>query len=123
VTVAAGVAVAAVNPPHFRAFARTVGQLAKAGRLDAVTIARRADEVRHEPRSIPDAQAQALAGLVARRRLAALAGDAAVDRDSGSMDGHRAIARGSAEVWNVPWLAALHKLPTSPNASIRDHSA
>jgi transposase len=200
VTVAAGLAAAAlplavVNPAQIRAFARAVGRLAKTDRLDALIIARFADQVRPEPRPIADAQAQALAELVARRRqvvemigmesnrqrqarspkvlkgidrtlktlrtelaeldreiddqikgspawraaenlltsvpgigpitartliaelpepgridrrrLAALVGVAPVNRDSGAMRGHRAIAGGRAEVRNVLYMAAL----------------
>jgi transposase len=51
-----------------RAFARAVGRLAKTDRLDAEVIARFAEQVRPEPRPVPDEQAAALAELVSRRR-------------------------------------------------------
>jgi transposase len=49
-------------------FARATGRLAKTDRLDAAAIALFAERVRPEPRPVPDAAAQALAELVARRR-------------------------------------------------------
>jgi transposase len=64
----AGLPVAVVNPRQIRAYARAVGQLAKTDRLDAQIIARFAEAVRPEPRLVPDAQAQALGELIARRR-------------------------------------------------------
>jgi len=199
-TVAAGLAgaglpLAVVNPAQIRAFARAVGRLAKTDRLDAEIIARFADQVRPAPRPVADAQAQALAELVARRRqlvamigmesnrrrqargqkvlqgiertlatlraelaeldrelddqikgspawraadnlltsvpgigpitartliaelpelgrldrrrLAALVGVAPVNRDSGALRGHRAIAGGRTDVRNVLFMAAL----------------
>jgi transposase len=57
-----------VNPRQIRDFARATGRLAKTGRLDAAAIALFAERVRPEPRPLPDAAAQALAELVARRR-------------------------------------------------------
>jgi len=64
----AGLPVAVVNPRQIRDYARAVGQLAKTDRLDAQIIARFAEAVRPEPRPVPDAQAQALGELIARRR-------------------------------------------------------
>ena len=64
----AGLPVAVVNPRQIRDYARAVGQLAKTDRLDAQIIARFADAVRPEPRPVPDAQAQVLGELIARRR-------------------------------------------------------
>lgn len=46
-------------------------------------------------------------GRIDRRRLAALVGVAPVNRDSGAMRGHRAIAGGRTEVRNVLFMAAL----------------
>lgn len=54
---------AVINPRQIRDFARATGKLAKTDALDAAAIAHFA-----EPRPIPDAQAQALGELVARRR-------------------------------------------------------
>ena len=69
---AAGVRVAVVNPRQARDFAKAVGQLAKTddaqGAPDAALLARFAEAVRPEPRAVPDAEAQALKDLVARRR-------------------------------------------------------
>jgi transposase len=64
----AGLPLAVVNPRQIRDFARATGRLAKTGRLDAAAIALFAERVRPEPRPLPDAAAQALAELVARRR-------------------------------------------------------
>jgi transposase len=65
--VAAGVPVAVVNPRQVRRFAQAVGQLAKTDALDAQLLARFADVVRPTPRPVPDAQAQQLSALLARR--------------------------------------------------------
>ena len=65
---AAGLPVAVVNPRQVRDFARATGRLAKTYRIDAAMIARFADKVRPEPRTLPDAARQALIDLVARRR-------------------------------------------------------
>ena len=64
----AGLPLVVVNPRQIRDFARAAGQLAKPDRLDARIIARFAEAMRPEPRPIPDAAAQALGELVARRR-------------------------------------------------------
>lgn len=65
---AAGLPLAVVNPRQIRDFARATGQLAKTDSLDARANALFAERVRPEPRPLPDAQTQALADLVARRR-------------------------------------------------------
>jgi transposase len=65
---AAGLAVAVVNPRQVRDFARAVGQLAKTDVLDAHLLARFAEVVRPDPRPVPDAEAQALSALLARRQ-------------------------------------------------------
>jgi len=64
----AGVPVAVVNPRQVRAFARGIGQLAKTDALDAAVLARFAEVVHPTPRPLPDAQAQELSALLARRR-------------------------------------------------------
>ena len=66
--VAAGLPVAVVNPRQVRDFARATGRLAKTDRLDAEAIARFAEAVQPEPRPLPDAETERLAGLIARRR-------------------------------------------------------
>jgi len=65
---AAGLPLAVVNPRQIRDFARATGRLAKTDRLDAAAIALFAERVRPVPRPVPDAAAQALDELVARRR-------------------------------------------------------
>ena len=65
---AAGLPLAVVNPRQVRDFVRATGQLAKTDTLDARVIALFAQAVRPTPRPLPDAQAQALGELVARRR-------------------------------------------------------
>lgn len=65
---AEGWPVAVVNPRQVRDFARATGQLAKTDRLDARAIARFAEAVKPAPRPLPDAAAQALQALIARRR-------------------------------------------------------
>ena len=64
----AGLPLAVVNPRQIRDFARATGRLAKTDSLDAQIIALFAERIRPEPRPIADADAQALAELVARRR-------------------------------------------------------
>jgi len=64
----AGLAVAVVNPRQVRDFARAIGQLAKTDALDAQLLARFAEVVQPTPRPLPDAQAQELSALLARRR-------------------------------------------------------
>jgi len=65
---AAHLPLAVVNPRQIREFARATGKLAKTDRLDAAAIAHFAEAIRPPARPIPDAQAQALGELVARRR-------------------------------------------------------
>ena len=65
---AAALPVAIVNPRQVRAFAKSLGRLAKTDRLDAQVLARFAEAVRPEPRELPDEAAQRLGALCARRR-------------------------------------------------------
>lgn len=65
---AAGLPVAVVNPRQVRDFARAVGQLAKTDVLDAQVLAHFAQVIHPTPRPLPNAQAQELAALMARRR-------------------------------------------------------
>lgn len=65
---AATVAVAVVNPRQIRHFARATGKLAKTDALDAQILALFAERVRPTPRPLPDAAAQDLSALLARRR-------------------------------------------------------
>ncbi len=64
----AGLPVIVVNPAQVRAFAQALGQRAKSDPIDAAVIARFLAATRPPIRPLPDAQTQALADLVARRR-------------------------------------------------------
>lgn len=65
---AAGVPVAVVNPRQVRDFARASGQRAKTDALDAQVLAQFAERMQPPARPLPDATAQELAALLARRR-------------------------------------------------------
>jgi transposase len=65
---AAHLPVAVVNPRQVRAFAHAIGRTAKTDAIDASVLALFGARVRPEPRPLPDAETQALAALVARRR-------------------------------------------------------
>jgi transposase len=65
---AAGLPVAVVNPRQVRDFARATGRLAKTDRLDAQVLSQFAEAIQPLPRPAPDALAQELAALLARRR-------------------------------------------------------
>jgi len=64
----AGLPVAVVNPRQVRAFAHAIGQAAKTDAIDAQLLALFAARVAPTPRPLPDADTQALAALIARRR-------------------------------------------------------
>jgi len=64
----ANVFAALVNPRQVRDFARSLGILAKTDKLDATIIAKFAEAIKPEPRSLPNASTQELKALVARRR-------------------------------------------------------
>jgi transposase len=65
---AAGLPVAVVNPRQARDCAKATGQLAKTDPLDARALAHVAEAVRPTPRPLPDAHAEELRALLARRR-------------------------------------------------------
>lgn len=65
---AAKLNVAVVNPRQVRNFARALGILAKTDSIDARVLARFAQDVRPEPRPLPDEQELALKAFVKRRR-------------------------------------------------------
>jgi transposase len=65
---AAGLPIAVINPRQARAFAQSLGQLAKTDKIDAALLARLADAIRPEVRVLPDEQAQQLQALLTRRR-------------------------------------------------------
>jgi transposase len=60
--------VAVVNPRQVRDFAKATGRLATTEAVDAAVLAHFAQALQPTPRSLPDAQSQALAALVERRR-------------------------------------------------------
>ncbi len=64
----AGLPVAVVNPRQARDFAKATGKLAKTDTLDARALAHFAEAVQPPARPVSDAQAQALAAVLARRR-------------------------------------------------------
>lgn len=63
-----GLPVAAVNPRQVRQFARGIGKVAKTDRIDAQMLARFAQVVSPEPRTLPDEAMRELKDLVDRRR-------------------------------------------------------
>ncbi len=65
---AAGIPVAVVNPRQARDFAKAMGRLAKTDRIDAFVLARFAEAMKPEASIIPDGEAAALQGILARRR-------------------------------------------------------
>jgi transposase len=65
---AAALPVVVVNPRQVRDFAKATGQLAKTDRIDADVLALFAERVRPAVRPLPDADAQELDALLARRR-------------------------------------------------------
>lgn len=65
---AANLPVVAVNPRQVREFAKATGKLAKTDAIDAQVLAHFAEAVHPSPRPLPDAQTQAIAALLARRR-------------------------------------------------------
>jgi len=60
--------VAVVNPRHVRAFAQALGRSAKTDAIDASVLALFGAHVQPVARPLPDADTQALAALVSRRR-------------------------------------------------------
>lgn len=65
---AAALPVVVVNPRQVRDFARALGWLAKTDRIDASVLARFAESVRPQPRTLPSEQQQAMQELVSRQR-------------------------------------------------------
>jgi transposase len=64
----AQVPVAVVNPRQVRAFAQALGRTAKTDAIDATVLALFGVRIQPAVRAMPDAETQALAALVARRR-------------------------------------------------------
>ncbi len=65
---AAALPVVVLNPARIRAFANALGKRAKTDPIDAAVIARFVAATKPEVRPLPDAETQAFADLVARRR-------------------------------------------------------
>lgn len=65
---ASSISVAIVNPRQARDFAKAIGQLAKTDKIDAFVLARFARAVEPRASVVPDEQAIALQGILARRR-------------------------------------------------------
>jgi transposase len=63
----AGLPVAVVNPARAREFAKALGHHAKTDKVDAAILAEFAERVRPAVRPLPDAQAQKMQELLARR--------------------------------------------------------
>lgn len=57
-----------INPRQVRAFAQALGRTAKTDAIDATVLALFGARIQPVPRPLPDAETQALAALVARRR-------------------------------------------------------
>jgi len=66
--VASGIAVAVVNPRQARDFAKATGTLAKTDKIDANVLARFAEALKPEPRTIPSEEALLLGEILGRRR-------------------------------------------------------
>jgi transposase len=64
----ASLPVAVVNPGRIRGFARSIGQLAKTDKLDAMVIAHFAQATQPKPRKAPTPQEEQLSALLTRRR-------------------------------------------------------
>lgn len=60
--------VAIINPRQARQFAKAIGQAAKTDQIDAQVLARFGEAVKPVPRPLKDAETEALAALLARRR-------------------------------------------------------
>jgi transposase len=65
---AAELAVVRINPRQAHDFAKATGRLAKTDQLDAANLAHFAEAIQPSPRPLPEAELQALAGLIARRQ-------------------------------------------------------
>jgi len=101
----AGIRVAVVNPRQARDFARATGKLAKTDAIDAKVLAQFA--------ALGPVTASALVaelpelGRLNRQQIAALAGVAPMNCDSGQMRGKRAIRGGRASVRTALYMGAF----------------
>jgi len=66
--VSAKLNVAVVNPFQVRSYAKALGKLAKTDAIDAQVLARFAQDIKPEPRTLPDEQELELKALIMRRR-------------------------------------------------------
>jgi transposase len=64
----AGLPVAVINPRQARDFAKSLGRLAKTDKIDAMVLARFAEAIHPEPRTLPSEEAIKLQALLVRRR-------------------------------------------------------
>jgi transposase len=114
-----GLPVVVVNPAQVRAFAQALGKRAKTDPIDAAVIAHFVAATDPEVRALPDAETQALADLVARRRqIVAMIGAErqratrpvrksidrlvkALERELGQIDGDIDRAVRNAPVWRA----------------------
>lgn len=122
----AGLPVAVINPRQARDFAKATGQLAKTDTLDARALAHFAEAVRPPARPVLSAAAAALGAVLARRRqlvemltaernrlhtaaaeVAALAGVAPLNCDSGTRRGKRMVWGGRAQLRAALYMGTL----------------
>jgi transposase len=96
----AGVPVAVVNPARANSRARAAGRLAKTDAVDAATLAEFADRMRPPVRPLPDAEAQHMQALLARRGQ--LVGMRTMERNRLATASDRAVRR-SLEA-HLRWL-------------------
>jgi transposase len=117
---AAGLPLAVVNPRQIRDVARATGTLAKTDRLDAAAMAHFAAAIRPPARPVPDAKAQALGELVARRRqvIEMIVAEQNRRRRAGQRRVIRAIERHLALLQR-----ALSELDSEIDKAIRDSPA
>jgi transposase len=110
----AGLPVVVVNPAQVRAFAGALGKRAKTDALDAAVIAAFVAATRPELRPLPDAEARALADLVARRRqiVQMIVAEENRARSASARETQKSIKR---------LLAALRRELDSLDADMDDH--
>lgn len=110
----AGLPVVVVNPAQVRAFAGALGQRAKTDALDAAVIAAFVLATRPQLRPLPDAEARALADLVARRRqiVQMIVAEENRARTAAAREAQKSIKR---------LLAALKRELESLDADMDDH--
>lgn len=110
----AGLAVIVLNPAQVRAYANALGKRAKTDPIDAYVIAAFVAATKPEIRPLPDAQSQALAALLARRRqiVAMIAAEEQRLRMALAKEAHKSIKR---------LLGALRRELDSLDTDLDDH--